>query len=283
MEIELLGEKVLIERIGTDGDMKKAARIFRDLDGKVDALGVGGADLGLRVASHWYPLYSISPMLKDVHQTPVVDGSGLKTTLEKKAASIIDARLGSRLTARKVLIMAGTDRWGMAEGFLQKNYDCLFGDLMFSLGIPIPIHQASQVKSLAAVLLPVVGRFPFRWIYPVGKEQEKRTPGYESYFNWSTVIAGDCHYITRYMPEHLSGRIIVTNTTTREDMDLFRSAGISHVITTTPVFDGRSFGTNLMEAAIIAALGRKDPVDYAHPAAYFSDLEQILPQIHLEP
>ena len=42
VEVELLGEKVLIERIGTDGSMEKAAQLYRELDGKVNAFGVGG-------------------------------------------------------------------------------------------------------------------------------------------------------------------------------------------------------------------------------------------------
>ncbi|MGD8553884.1 MAG: hypothetical protein PVJ32_00470, partial [Anaerolineales bacterium] len=56
VEIDLLGERVLIERIGTDGDMEKAARLYQELDGKVDAFGVGGADLGLMVDKKWYTL-----------------------------------------------------------------------------------------------------------------------------------------------------------------------------------------------------------------------------------
>ena len=42
VEIELLGEKVLIERIGTDGDVDKAIRLYNDLDSKVDCCGVYG-------------------------------------------------------------------------------------------------------------------------------------------------------------------------------------------------------------------------------------------------
>jgi hypothetical protein len=62
---------VRIERIGTDGDMKAARQKFRELDGEVDALGVGGTDLGLFFAGKWYPLHSILPIVKDVHKTPV--------------------------------------------------------------------------------------------------------------------------------------------------------------------------------------------------------------------
>ena len=68
--VKLLGEEVSIERIGTDGDMEVAALKYKELDGKVDAFGVGGADLGLLVDTKWYPLYSIKKMVRFVKQTP---------------------------------------------------------------------------------------------------------------------------------------------------------------------------------------------------------------------
>ena len=44
--------------------------------------------------------------------------------------------------------------------------------------------------------------------------------------SWATVIAGDCHYIKRYMPARLDGKVICTNTTTAEDVEQFRRAGV---------------------------------------------------------
>ncbi len=58
VKVTLLGEEVSIERIGTDGDMEAAALKYQELDGKVDAFGVGGADLGALVDGKWYPFYS---------------------------------------------------------------------------------------------------------------------------------------------------------------------------------------------------------------------------------
>jgi hypothetical protein len=78
VEVELLGEMVRIERIGTDGDMEKAALLYKELDNQVDAFGVGGADLGLMVDKKWYPLHSVKPMVRYIKETPVVDGAGLK-------------------------------------------------------------------------------------------------------------------------------------------------------------------------------------------------------------
>jgi hypothetical protein len=128
VEIELLGEKVCIERLGTDGDMEKAAQIYKELDGKVDAFGVGGADLGLLVDDKWYPLYSVQPMVRYVKQTPLVDGAGLKNTLEGQVAQFIESRIGDYIKEKKVLFTAGADRWGMTRSFVNAGYECVFGD-----------------------------------------------------------------------------------------------------------------------------------------------------------
>ena len=138
VEVELLGEEVRIERVGTDGDMEKAAQLFRELDGQVDAFGVGGADLGLMVDQKWYPLYSVKPMVRYVEKTPIVDGAGLKNTLENQIATYIDKHIGDYVKdKKKAFVTLGADRWGMSKSFLDAGYECVFGDLMFGLGIPI--------------------------------------------------------------------------------------------------------------------------------------------------
>jgi hypothetical protein len=258
--VKLLGEEVSIERIGTDGDMEAAARKYQELDGKVDAFGVGGADLGLMVDDKWYRLYSVEKMVRFIKETPVVDGTGLKNTLEKKAAPFVEAQLGDyvkKMGGKKAFVMTGADRWGLTHGFVQAGYECVFGDLMFSLGIPIALHTEKQLKTLAGFLMPIAGRLPFEWVYPTGEKQEERKPKHPEHFQWATVAAGDCHYIKRYMPDDMKGKIVVTNTTTQEDVALFKKCGVKYLVTTTPVLEGRSFGTNMMEAALIAISGKK--------------------------
>lgn len=258
VEVTLLGEKVSIERIGTDGDMEAAALKYKELDGKVDAFGVGGADLGLLVETKWYPLYSVRKMVRFVKQTPIVDGTGLKITLERKAAPFLDEKIKDYIDprGRTAFIMTGADRWGLTRSFLDAGYDCTFGDLMFSLGMPFPVHTDRALKVLAALVMPIAGRLPFSWVYPIGEKQEERKPKYTEYFRRATVTAGDCHYIKRYMPDDMDGKVVVTNTTTPEDVALFRKCGVKYLVTATPVLEGRSFGTNMMEAALIAVSGK---------------------------
>jgi hypothetical protein len=180
-------------------------------------------------------------------------------------------------------VITGSDRWGMLDSCVRAGYDITIGDLMFTLGIPLALHTPRSVKILAAVLMPIASRLPFEWIYPIGKDQEKRTPKWTKYFDAANIVLGDCHYITKYMPERMDGKVIVTNTTTTSDVELFRKAGVKYLLTTTPVLDGRSFGTNMMEAALAAAAGRTTPVDYAHSGSYLDDLAKLLKQLKFEP
>lgn len=278
VEVTLLGEKVSIERIGTDGDMEAAARKFQELDGEVDAFGVGGADLGALVDGKWFPLYSVQPMVRFVKKTPLVDGGGLKNTLENKAPAFLDAKIGDYINSRgrKVLVALGMDRWGLSKSFVEAGYETIFGDFMFGLDLPIAIRKISQLKTLGNLLMPIVGRVPFAWIYPTGEKQEKRTPKWGKYYEWATVIAGDCHYIKRFMPDDLPGKVIVTNTTTPEDVEAFRKAGVKYLVTTTPVLEGRSFGTNMMEAALVAISGKGRPLSWP-------ELNEMLDKLGFEP
>jgi len=278
VEVDLLGEKVSIERIGTDGDMEKAAQLFKELDGSVDAFGVGGADLGVMVDDKWYPLYSVQSMVRYIKETPVVDGAGLKNTLENHLAPFIDSRIGDYVEeqGKKAFICLGADRWGMTTSFVDAGYDCVFGDLMFGLGLPFAVHSISRIKTLASIMMPIAGRLPFEWIYPTGEKQETRVPKWEKYYQWGTVISGDCHYIKRHMPERLEGKVIATNTTTPDDIELFRKVGVKYLVTSTPVLDGRSFGTNMMEAALVAVAGKGRVLTR-------DELNQLLDQLGFEP
>lgn len=270
VEVELLGEKVSIERIGTDGDMEAAALKYKELDGTVDAFGVGGADLGALIDGNFYPFHSVQPMVRFVQKTPLVDGGGLKNTLENKAPAFLDKKIGDYIKqrGRKVFVTLGVDRWGLSKSFVEAGYEVVFGDLMFALGVPIAIRSMGGLRTLAKLMIPIVTRFPFEWLYPTGEKQDERIPKYEKYYHWATVIAGDCHYVKRHMPNDMQGKIIVTNTTTPEDVELFRKCGVKYLVTTTPVLEGRSFGTNMMEAALVAVSGKGRPLTWAE----YSDL-----------
>lgn len=255
------GVPVRLERVGTDGDLDKAARLLRELDGRVDALGLGGADLGFRIGERWYPLHSVLRVVRDVRRTPLVDGTGLKRAIEKRAALFLEESCGELLDEKRVLLTSAVDRWELARSFVDAGYECVFGDLMFSFGLPLPLRSLQTAARLGPFLFPAISRLPFSWIYPTGPRQAERKPRWGKWYRWARVVAGDCQYIRRTLPERWKGGIILTNTTTPEDVELFRRAGVRLLVTTSPVLEGRTFGANLMEAGLIAASGRGRKLD----------------------
>jgi hypothetical protein len=265
-EVVIAGETFLIERIGTDGDLGRFQQMFAELDGKVDALGIGGADLYIWVGNRRYTFRSIQRLVSVATKTPVVDGSGLKNTLEREALRWIQEHGVVDFSCSTVLLVAAVDRFGMAQELAQLARRVIYGDLVFAIGLPIPIRSYRTVEVLGRLVLPIITRLPFQWFYPTGEKQEKRTPRAERLFHEADVIAGDWHYIRRYMPDRIPNKTVITNTVRKADIEFLRAAGAARVITTTPIIEGESFATNVMEGVIVALTGRRPetltPDDY---------------------
>lgn len=279
-EVEILGEQLVLERIGTDGDLDAAARMIQQMSTEVDAFGLGGIDLYLVCRGKRWVIRDAARLARAAGDTPVVDGSGLKHTLERRAIEILH---GSGALAysggpgnTRVLVVAAVDRFGMAEALLAKGYDCRFGDLIFALGLPLAVRSLGAINLAATLFLPVLSRLPFTILYPTGDKQDTHSSKNLRFIQWADIIAGDFHYIRRNVPHQagvLAGKTIITNTTTSADVDYLRECGLWRLITTTPRLQGRSFGTNVMEAAMVALSGR--PADEVTPADYLELLDRM--------
>ena len=273
VEVEMLGRRLLIERLGVDGDYDKACAMIADLDGKVAAIGLGGTDLYLVAGKRRYVLEQSRRLAESAKVTPVVDGSGLKNTLERETIRWLQESGELDLKGKKVLLVCAVDRFGMAEAFSEIGCETIFGDLIFSFGLPIPIRSLRVLRILAAVFLPFVRRLPISVIYPTGKEQETVKPRHARFFQWADIVAGDFHYIHRHLPERMDGKVVITTTTTSEDVALLEERGVSTLVTTTPEFEGRSYGTNVMEGALVALAGKRP--EEMRPEDYLDMLRQL--------
>lgn len=254
---EFLGEEFIIERIGTDGDIDKAISLIKELDGKVDAFGMGGTDLYLTTGSRRYLIRDAAKILKAAQKTPMVDGGGLKNILEYRAVKYLAREKGMDFRGKRVLITAAVDRYGMALAFDEEGARLVMADLVFALKIPLPFRTMRQLRIAASILAPIIVRLPFKMLYPTGSEQEKTDSESNKlwkYYQEADIIGGDFLFIRRHMPPSLPGRIIVTNTVTAADIEFLRQRGIRTLVTTTPELEGRSFGTNVMEAVMVALL-----------------------------
>lgn len=256
-ETEFLGQKFLVERLGTDGDKQKYKDMVSRLDGTIDCFGIGGTDAYLYAGDKRYVIRETKGLMAGAKKTPWVDGSGLKHTLERETVGWLQDQGTVDFSTKKVLLMSAVDRFGMAEAVAARAKSVDYGDLIFGLGLPIPVRSWSVVKVLASVFLPIISQCPVSWFYPTGEKQEVNTPKYPKFFEEADVIAGDWHIIRRYMPLDLTGKIILTQSSRTHEIELLKERGLKMLITTTPEIGGEAFATNVMEAVLVAYLGKR--------------------------
>ncbi len=276
--VALLGETFDIRREGMDGSIDRALARLRALDGTVDAIGLGGIDVYLYAGTERFAVRDGLRLVNAVQRTPVVDGSGLKNTLERGAVGYLERALGRPLRDRRVLMVSALDRFGMAQALVAAGADVIFGDFIFALDLDRPVRGLDEFEAMARRYLPDACKLPFQFFYPTGKKQDRPPqPKYPEYYDDAEIIAGDFHFMRQYMPDRLDGKLVLTNTVTERDIDDLRARGVATLVTTTPEFGGRSFGTNVLEAALIALLG-KAPGDVAD-----GEYAQLLATLDLHP
>jgi len=256
-EIEVLGQPFVLERIGTDGDSSRMKELFAQLDGRVDAFGLGGADLYVVSGGKRYTFGNVRKLVEGVRKTPVLDGSGLKNTLEREAVMQLDPVLHWK--TQRVLMVSAVDRFGMAEALSDVHADVVYGDVIFGLGIDYPLRSLQALRRVAGLVLPVVTKLPQDWFYPTGDKQESSVVSKGTkYYAWADVLAGDTHYVKRYAPQDLHGKTVLTQTITEPDREWMSAHGVKRLVTTTPRIGSRNFATNVMEAMFVALAGKRE-------------------------
>lgn len=279
---ELLGEQLEIERRGTNGDFDKAVALFREHDGAVDAFGVGGIEFFLRVGDRRYPWRDARQIRSAIRRSKVGDGNRVKAVLEQRAVAALSAHLLSErrkpLAQMSALITTATERYDLASALTAAGCVMTYGDFIFGLGMPVPLHSMKQVRTLARLMLPVVTRLPYRWFYDIGEDQlAEPDDKFRRFYERHDIIAGDFLQIRSNMPADLSGKVFLTNTTTRADVEELERRNLGLLVTSTPRLGGRSFGTNVIEAILLALIDKPDAETTTE------DLAGLIDQIPFEP
>lgn len=272
-ETEMLGEKVLIERRGTDGDLERAIGLIKELDGKVDAFGMGGIDLHVRAGARKYVLRDALKLLQAARLTPIVDGGGIKDTWEYRVISILERDYGIAFAGRTALLVQAVSRYGMALGLIEAGARLTFGDLAFTLGLPVAIRSLGALNLLASIIAPIACRMPISVLYPTGKRQQESKPRFQRMYEDNEIICGDFLYIKQHMPSDMTGKTLLTNTITADDVRFLQSRGVKLLITVSPEVGGRSFGANVLEAILVALAGVR-PEDLGQDG-YFRMLDRM--------
>src|SRR2546429_5396069 len=180
-EAEFLDTPFTVERIGTDGDKGRFRQLVAELDGEVDCFGVGGTDAYLYAGDKRYAIRETLDLMKSAVTTPWVDGSGVKHTLERETVAWLQDNGIIDFRDKQVLLMSAVDRFGMGEAIAERAKSVVYGDIVYGIGLPIPIRSWATVKRLGRIILPIIARCPIARFYPTGEQQEVNTPKITGY------------------------------------------------------------------------------------------------------
>lgn len=256
-----LGVPLRIERRGVGLDYARYTETLAELDrdDSVAAIGLGGINLYLFSGERRYALRKAEEMASVVRSKPVCDGSALKKHWEPYVVRRAAEQGALALRGRRALMVCAVDRWPLGQALREGGAEVVIGDLMFALGLPVPLRSWPAFLRLTRGLLPfITRRVPFEWLYPTGESRD--VPKYRRWYDWADILAGDWKFIGKHMPAEsgsLAGKTVVTNTTTPKDVAALRDRGVQTLITTTASLGGRSFGTNAVEAAAAALSGKR--------------------------
>jgi hypothetical protein len=281
VETEFMGEHFWLSRQGTNGDFEKYIQMYRENDGKVDAFGVGGTEFYVEVNNRRYYWRESQRIREVVNISKLGDGNGIKHLLAPYAIQALRDH-GVDLRGKKVLKTTAVDRYGLAKALVGAGCDVTFGDLMFALDVPIPLHSLRSIHILAVIIMPILTRLPFSLVYPVGEKQDKEpSTKYSRFYKEADIIAGDFLQVWSNIPDDLSGKIIITNTTTAKDVEKLQKRNLHILLTTTPRLAGRSFGANVIEAACRCLIDKSD--DQITEQDFVDLIESIplKPQLHV--
>jgi hypothetical protein len=274
--LRFLGKEYHLCRVGVK-NLEEMRGFFLKFDSTAGAFGIGGCDLGIRIGKNesLYHFHDVKRACEVIKVAPYDDGYALKRIIEPSAVKVAAEYLGDN--EKHCLIPVGCERWPLVRACQQAGLEVRVGDPAFALGIG-GIISPSALEFIVPVLMPIAGRLPFEWLYPTGDDQDKRdTLKFKDAFDWADLIAGDFHYLGKYAPEKLSGKVILTNTTTVENREFLKKAGVKVLVTTTPKIGERTPGTNALWALLATVLRNYEMLPTE------ANLKTLISEVNLEP
>jgi len=244
-----------IQRIGMDGSLERLTAEIGKYAADADIITLGGIDINLAFTRKKYIFRDVANILKHYPNIRIVDGERFKEWCEPLFFKKIFEK-GLLPNDANVLLPLAANRIPLIKSMIEVGYTrFVFGDFIYDIGFPaIPIKKLETYEAIGYLVAPIITRLPFHWIYPVGEKQECQKIKRPDLLEKAEVIAGDFHNIHIYLPLNLSGKTIVTNTVTPSDINMMKERRLKYLVTLSPSFEGRTFGSNVMDGVITCYL-----------------------------
>ncbi len=237
LELSFRGQAVRVDRRGCEGDVAKVASEISACDGRVDVIALDGLPLSLELGSAVKVYPPVADLAATASRTPVVDGSGIRSALERWSVTLVDRAEPGIFSQKRILMVPGLNHVGLTQALARRSPQLRFADpeVFFSLpnlpgvGSQYALHQTEKL-----VLSRLQGASISKLYPALGNE-----PGLESSarFRWADVLAGDVRMIRRYAPSDLRHRTVVVPFARPEDVEDLAERGVSILVTLMPAVE----------------------------------------------
>jgi predicted amino acid dehydrogenase len=271
-----LGQKLHVQRLGTDGSISRAAKLLKHWDQHADAIGLGVVKDTYRIGAQRLIEADSARLRKIATRVPVTTGARLADIFLEWAVRHTQTELGHYFDNANVLFFSGMSNYKLAMSMSEYTENLLFADPLLQLGVPKLLtsldalglyasgaHYVSDwtpPRAIPAALLK-------RWTrFVLGKAMQK-----------ATMVVAPVHELDDFDLEALAGKTIITSNVNDERLARFKDNGVNMVIDASPVLAGHVLGPDMLDAMILAATG-KAPDDILE-----DDILEIITELQMAP
>jgi predicted amino acid dehydrogenase len=267
---DFLGERLHVQRRGTDGSKAQAAKLLRHWNARADAIGLGLGN-GERDDREGQ-----AELLALATKAPLSTGARLADIYLEWAVRHAQTTLGRYFDNAKVLFFSGRTNAKLAASMAEYTENLLFADPLLQLGVPKLLTSIDALELYASGAHCVSGWAPPR-LLPAPLVRQWTRYVLAKALAQATVVVAPAHELDDFGIEELAGKTIVTTTVNEARLAAFKDKGVHLVIDGAPLVHGRALDPSLLDAMILAATGK------AADALQDDDYLDILAGEQLEP
>jgi predicted amino acid dehydrogenase len=272
---EFLGQKFSVERIGTNGNARKAADLIPEVKERADVIGLGNVRDHYFVGTNYFQQKSTRKLEKLAGDMPVTTGARLREIVQEWSLRSAQTELGNIFNNARVLFFSGSTNYRLASVMSEYTDNLSFADPVLQFGAPNLLYSISALELYAGGSHPLLrfgaGQSPLasvaagRYINTLMLKRAVRN---------ADVVVAPFHQLESYGRKELEGKTLITSTVSADRVEVLKDKGVRLVIDCSLQLFPQTVGLNIVEAMVIAALD-KSPGDIAHDdyLEIFTDME----------
>jgi predicted amino acid dehydrogenase len=275
-QTDFLGDRFEIARVGADDDTTKAWELMRRHQASADAIGLGEIGDHYQVGQSTLVNKETRRLLKVVTRVPATTGATLRRLLQVRAVRQVQKELVHYFNNNLVLFFSGMRNYDMAVALSDYTKNLFFADALMQTGAPTMLTSIEQLELYARGKDWILG----------GRRGELLEAALTGFKNMRLRSAIEkCHVVVGTFGElkagvgstSLAGKTVITSAVDDERQAWFKDRKANLVIDVSPNLFERVVGTNVIEAMILAKLGKeRDEISD-------DDFIEIIEELDLQP